>query len=265
MDSTHCHQHYHLSKSKYIAWLQCPKRLWLQVHRPDLLEQAVMPHEVEIGYQVGDLARDLFPGGALVEFKGHDIGEQLKLTAELIKNGTQVIYEAAFSHEGLFCKTDLLVKKRGGYELYEVKASTGIKDYYYHDLPGHGTVIAYNSSFEATRLKELAAAFPEHKERIERVIASIVNLETPFRKRWAYDWKQCGSYSIKEVLPAFVPGMTYEGLEIGNGDQAMNAYASMPDMPPEEAARTRKALLIYCGQDTLAMVKLWEKLREMCA
>ena len=73
-----------------------------------------------------------------------------------------------------------------------------------------------------------------------------------------------GSYSIKAVLPALIPELSYDGMEISNGGMAMNAYSTMCETEdPEELESIRKALLEYCGLDTLAMVKIVEKLREI--
>jgi hypothetical protein len=73
-----------------------------------------------------------------------------------------------------------------------------------------------------------------------------------------------GSYSLKSVLPVLVPEMTYEGLEISDGEMASQAYFTMGEMSdPKELARLRKALLDYCRQDTLGLVRLLEKMRGM--
>ena len=73
-----------------------------------------------------------------------------------------------------------------------------------------------------------------------------------------------GSYSLKSVLPVLVPEMTYEGMEIKDGAMASGAYFTMGEMSdPAELARLRKALLEYCRQDTLGLVRLLEKMRTI--
>jgi hypothetical protein len=75
-----------------------------------------------------------------------------------------------------------------------------------------------------------------------------------------------GSYSIKAVLPALFPDdpeLSYKNLgSIKNGSEAMNAFPKLRSMTVEERERTRKDLLDYCKLDTLAMVKIWEKLKS---
>jgi hypothetical protein len=64
---------YGLSKSRITAWKQCPKRLWLQIHQPDLLEVSdVNERSFQIGYEVGEVAQGLFPHGILIE-DDHDL------------------------------------------------------------------------------------------------------------------------------------------------------------------------------------------------
>ena len=80
-----------------------------------------------------------------------------------------------------------------------------------------------------------------------------------------------GSYSLKSVVPVLVPEMTYEGLEISDEAMASVAYFTMGEMSdPKELSRLRKALsrlhkalLDYCRQDTLSLVRLLEKMKSI--
>lgn len=133
-----------------------------------------------------------------------------------------------------------------------------------HDIPDDACILAYHKSFEIGRLKELAEQFPKYRKKIENMIDRTVDLIVPFRQRHLYSWKQKGSHSIKAVLPAFVPEMSYDGLEIADGGAAMEAYHMMCAVAdnPVELAKIRMALLKYCRQDTLAMVKLLKVIEE---
>lgn len=94
----------------------------------------------------------------------------------------------------------------------------------------------------------------------------IQDLMIPFQQRWYYTRAMQGSYSIKYVLPALFPDdpeIDYHNLEgVHNGGEAMDTFKKMASMPPEELETWRKHLLKYCGLDTYAMVKVWDKLKE---
>jgi hypothetical protein len=94
----------------------------------------------------------------------------------------------------------------------------------------------------------------------------MIDLMEPFKRRDIYHWRMNGSYSLKSVLPVLVPGMTYEGLEISDGAMASEAYFTMETIAdPADLAKVRKALLEYCRQDTLGLVRLLERMRAMGA
>jgi hypothetical protein len=95
---------------------------------------------------------------------------------------------------------------------------------------------------------------------------NVKDLADPFSKGYYYCREMGGSYSIKVVLPALCggdPELDYHALDlIHNGSEAMNAFLDLHKRPPEEIAKVRAALLAYCRLDTLAMVKVLEKLYE---
>ncbi len=122
-----------------------------------------------------------------------------------------------------------------------------------------GSIVVY-SSFESQRLSDLASWFPEFADRINAIQARLFDL-LPVVREHTYHPAYAGSYSIKSVLPALVPEMTYEGMEVANGQAAGLAWESLVrgGLDCDERERIRKALLDYCGQDTLAMVRLLRK------
>ena len=90
--------------------------------------------------------------------------------------------------------------------------------------------------------------------------ARLVDLH-PITKTNYYHPSQHGSWSIKAVLPAVAPDLSYEALEgVRHGGMAMEAYleAIHPDTSPERKAEIEQQLLAYCGLDTFAMVRLWQ-------
>ena len=125
-----------LSKSRFLLGLQCPKALWLNNYRPELKDEVSGSQEAvfQSGTDVGELARDLFPGGMEIPYDGLTTTEQLVRTRQLLDDEVTTLYEAAFSHDGLFVKVDLLHKGRGGWELHEVKGSTGMRGVYLDDM-----------------------------------------------------------------------------------------------------------------------------------
>jgi hypothetical protein len=126
-----------------------------------------------------------------------------------------------------------------------------------------GSIVVY-SSFEAQRLSELAAWLPEYAEGINAIQRRLFDL-LPVVREHVYHPAFAGSYSIKSVLPALVPDMTYDGMEVANGQDAGLAWESLVRGAANgsEHDRIRKALLEYCGQDTLAMVRLLGKLQRI--
>jgi len=127
---------------------------------------------------------------------------------------------------------------------------------------GKGTVLVYNRSFEPARLRELQNAFPEYRDQIENILVRIEDLMEPFQKKWYYLPGMNGSYSIKVVLPALIPELSYNDLEIGEGGAAMAAFEGLLNITDEnEKQKIRTALLEYCKLDTWAMVKILEKLQ----
>lgn len=136
------------------------------------------------------------------------------------------------------------------------------------DIPLNVCTTAYNKAFECTRLKELAEAFPDLAPHLLNIESHIVDLLDPFRAGYYYLPAMNGSFSIKKVLPALFPDdpeLDYHNLSGGvqNGGEAMSIYPQIQFMEPEKQKKARRALLDYCCLDTLAMVKLWEKLREV--
>ena len=119
-----------LSKSQYIRGLQCHKSLWLYKHRPELRDKPDEAQEslFETGHTVGELARNLFPNGVEIIFDADNFNEMIEKTKVLIADGTEVIYEATFSEEGVFAMADILVRNGEAWDMYEVKGSTSTRD-----------------------------------------------------------------------------------------------------------------------------------------
>ena len=131
----------------------------------------------------------------------------------------------------------------------------------------NGSLVAYNAGFEAARLKELAEDFPASRSALLGLADRLADLMKPFQQQLYVDPLFKGRYSIKVVLPALVPELTYEGLPIANGAAAQQAYSNLVHnrLNPDEREKARRDLKEYCGQDTLAMVKIMAKLYAVAA
>ena len=77
-------------------------------------------------------------------------------------------------------------------------------------------------------------------------------------RRNAYHPAFGGSFSLKRVAAAILPDMSYDGLGVAEGIQAGIAWTRLvdPATSPEEKDRLKRALLQYCGQDTLALARI---------
>lgn len=130
-------------------------------------------------------------------------------------------------------------------------------------IPAGTCVLTWNQVFEKMILKNLEERFPDSHERIYSLRENIRDLMIPFKKKQIYHWQFEGSYSIKAVLPALVPEMGYDSLDICAGQMASDGWMRMVHSSSvEERQLIREQLLLYCRQDTIAMVRILEKMRE---
>ena len=135
------------------------------------------------------------------------------------------------------------------------------------DLPQVGSIMAYNQSFEIGRIRDLANLYPDLADDLLPFIGRFVDLINPFRNLGYYHPDFNGSFSIKSVLPAMFPDdpeLDYKRLRIQNGGMAMDTFANLYLLKDKsQRDQIRKDLLAYCHLDTLAMVRIWQKLQEI--
>lgn len=127
-------------------------------------------------------------------------------------------------------------------------------------LGKEGSICTY-TTFESQVISELADHLPSYRDQLEALVGRCRDLYAEIRRDY-YHPQFHGSFSIKNVLPVLVPSMSYSNLSIQEGGQAGLEYLCMidPDTRTRERGRIRKALLEYCRQDTLAMVKIRQEL-----
>lgn len=130
-------------------------------------------------------------------------------------------------------------------------------------LGAQGAIVVY-SNFENVRVKALVEEFPDLADPLNAIRARFVDFERIIRKH-VYHPAFAGSFSLKKVVPALVTDVSYDGLAIADGDNAIATFARMARGEIENVAEARKNLLAYCETDTFVMVKLHEILAGMVA
>ena len=128
---------------------------------------------------------------------------------------------------------------------------------------GARTVVAYNASFEKGRLLHLADNVPSLRTALLDVAHRLVDL-LPIVRDHVYHPEFGGSFGLKSVAPALVPGLGYEDLDIGEGSAASTVLEALllreDSVPAADRATLRRQLMDYCERDTLATVKVYERL-----
>ncbi len=152
----------HFSKSKLMAFRQCPKRLWLEIHRPELREDSSATEaRFKTGHQVGDIAQTLYdPNGSgnIIDVSAEGFDGAFARTAELLKSSKQPVFEAGFKAEGALAFADVMLPdfdgENPGWRMVEVKSSTRVKDYHRDDI----AVQAFAAQASGVDLKSVALA-----------------------------------------------------------------------------------------------------------
>jgi hypothetical protein len=128
---------HHLSKSRFVTGWQCHKLLWWRVHEPDAVElqpDKVLQDLFDQGRQVGEVARERFPGGVLIDPPHYQREERVAATKQALDAGAPAIFEATFIACDTFVSVDVLQRLHDGFRLIEVKSSTHQKDEHIPDL-----------------------------------------------------------------------------------------------------------------------------------
>lgn len=131
-------------------------------------------------------------------------------------------------------------------------------------LPATGSVVTYNAGFETGRLKECCELLPEFKPWLRKVTPRVVDLLLPFRGFRYHHPDQNGSNSMKAVLPALT-GKGYEKLAIQEGGAATREFlrVTFGEVDAAERRRVRQDLEEYCALDTLGMVQIVGRLKQL--
>jgi hypothetical protein len=122
-----------------------------------------------------------------------------------------------------------------------------------------GAILVYYQTYEAGRLRELVDRHPQYRAEVAQYLARFVDLHPIVRENY-YHPAMRGSFSIKAVLPTIAPDLDYENLDVvtdGTAAQVAYLYAALdPQTTPARKDELRDRLLIYCKQDTWAMLEV---------
>lgn len=193
----------YLSKSKLLSWLQCPRRLYLEIYQPKLADESeAAKATMAAGNLVGEKAREFFPSGVLIDWPRDASGrdQAVQQTAQhLIAKSPRPIFEATFAHERTLVRADLLLPEKRRWNLVEVKSSTSVKDYHLFDTAiqshvlqasgvklGDVAIVTINNKFiypgkgcyqEIKRNGEVNSLFQSHD--VTRESAALAEKEAP--------------------------------------------------------------------------------------
>lgn len=133
------------------------------------------------------------------------------------------------------------------------------------NLGSEGSVIVWNQSFEAHRNQDLASHCPSFKAQLESINDHLYDLMLIFRDGLFVHPDFHGSASLKAVLPVLCPELSYDELDISNGEEAMMTWywLQTANLAQEDLEQTRAAMREYCKLDTFAMVAILEKLEKI--
>jgi predicted RecB family nuclease len=142
-----------LSKSRFVAGLQCHKLLWWKVHEPAAPELVASPDlqaRFEAGKRVGEAARTYVPSGELIGFRHYEIDRKVAATQTALGGATPAIYEAALATDDAYAVVDILERRERGFGLIEVKSTTDVKSEHIPDV-GVQTYILRHSGITVER------------------------------------------------------------------------------------------------------------------
>src|SRR5213594_1833540 len=126
-----------LSKSRYLAGLQCHKQLWWRVHEPDALElvpDVALRNRFAQGAEVDQRARGYVPGGELIDLPFYEFDNKVAATRDAIRHDPPVLYQPWFLADETYAGVDILTRGPRGYDVIEVKAANRLKPEHIPDV-----------------------------------------------------------------------------------------------------------------------------------
>ena len=139
----------------------------------------------------------------------------------------------------------------------------GMIEHMQDHIGAEGSVVSWHASFENTQNRSMANLYPEKANFLADLIDRTLDLEDLFKSGYV-DIAFGGSTSIKKVLPVLASDLTYDGMDVANGTDAMEAWAKLIEMSDgPERQELREAMLEYCKLDTYAMVRIFEEIERL--
>jgi hypothetical protein len=122
-----------ISKSRFLAGLNCPKLLWCMFNAPEKIPppDAATQSRFDQGHEIGALAKKRYPGGIEVTEKGY--APTVLQTREFLKKNKPV-FEASFCHKTAYCRIDVLAPTNEGWDIIEVKSTSSVKEEHIPDV-----------------------------------------------------------------------------------------------------------------------------------
>jgi hypothetical protein len=183
-----------LSKTRLMKGYSCEKNLYLTVHSPQLEAPVDAAREAvfEQGRRVGIEAQKEFPFGLLIDEPFHRTAQAIEKTAQALRQGELVLFEAAFEHQSFTAKVDILLRTHpdSAWEIREVKSTTKVKPEHLVDAAiqlfiVRGSGVAVNKVQIQVLNSECTAPRLENLFRLEDVTAAVEALQSDIPGRLA--------------------------------------------------------------------------------
>ena len=131
------------------------------------------------------------------------------------------------------------------------------------DLGQGGSIVVYSIAAERSRIRDMARWFPDLENELLAIEMRLFDLQ-PLVKKCLSHPRFLGRSSLK-LVPFIVPGFSYDGLEIDNGEDAMGVMNLMirGEIGVGDVPLLRDQLLRYCERDTEATARILDALRSM--
>ena len=124
-----------ITKSNFVVGQECQRCFWFKYNGfedPNLKDDQAI-QRLKDGEEVGKRIKDTFPDGVDIPFLKGNYQEMHDLTQEAIKNGAMVIFEGSFYIDGVFVRVDVMSKSSKGWDIFEVKSSSSLKEVHVED------------------------------------------------------------------------------------------------------------------------------------